>query len=129
MIKSNTIKRKLLPLFSPLIKGARCLFLKQDRKPVNLTIVPQAIHFRKDSYLGKRCFIIGGGPSINEMNLNLLRLDYCLTVNRGFLLREQGIQNVEFYGLSDYGAHKEYGHLIPNDFAKNICIFGSIPGN
>lgn len=76
---------------------------------------------------GKRCFIIGGGPSINQMDLSPLNNEYCVAVNRGFLLQEKGLHQVEFYGLSDYNAYREYGHKISPDFAKHFCIFGAIP--
>ncbi len=88
---------------------------------------PHIIRFKKSEYLGKRCFIIGGGPSINEMDLTPLNDEYCIAVNRGYLLRDKGLKNVEFYGVSDAGGYRDFGQDIPNDFAKHYCIIGNIP--
>jgi hypothetical protein len=40
----------------------------------------------RDTYRGKRCFIIGNGPSLNEMDLAVLRDAYTFGLNRGYLL-------------------------------------------
>lgn len=36
----------------------------------------------RNSYSGKRCFIIGNGPSLNALDLSLLRDEYTFTVNQ-----------------------------------------------
>ena len=36
----------------------------------------------KNKYEGKRCFIIGNGPSLNDMDLSLLKDEYTFTVNQ-----------------------------------------------
>lgn len=36
----------------------------------------------KNIHFGKRCFIIGNGPSINEQNLELLQEEFVITVNQ-----------------------------------------------
>lgn len=88
--------------------------------------IPAGTCIEKNSYKNKRCFIIGGGPSINQMDLSPLNNEYCMAVNRGFLLKQRGLPHVEFYGLSDHNAYKEYGSQVSADFAKNFCIFGEI---
>lgn len=35
----------------------------------------------KDKYQGKRCFILGNGPSLNELDFQLLKDEYVFTVN------------------------------------------------
>lgn len=45
-------------------------------------------HYR-DSYRGKRCFIVGNGPSLNTMDLAPLRDEYTFSLNRGHLLFER----------------------------------------
>jgi hypothetical protein len=37
-------------------------------------------------YMGKRCFIIGNGPSLTKMDLSRLRGEYTFGLNRGYLL-------------------------------------------
>lgn len=40
----------------------------------------------KNKYLGKRCFIIGNGPSLNRTDLSLLKSEYTFGLNRIYLL-------------------------------------------
>ena len=103
------------------------VFSAQEKNKIYASFHPKINLIPKGYCKGKRCFIIGGGPSINEMDLSPLSNEYCIAVNRGFLLKEKGLGYVEFYGLSDYNAYKEYGQKISPDFAKHFCIFGSIP--
>lgn len=98
--------------------------LPQD---VNHPLLPQALHIAKGAYAGRRCFIVGSGPSIKEMHLAPLQNELCMVVNRGFLLASRGLTHVEFYGLSDVNASREYSHQIPTDFARHVCLFGAIP--
>ncbi len=106
------------------------LYLRLRYGPPRLvyeSIVQQKISIKQGQYSGKRCFIVGGGPSINEMDLTPLNDEYCMAVNRGFLLKDKSLRHVEFYGLSDIGAYAEYGRAVPADFAEHICVFGEIP--
>lgn len=116
--------RNMLPLW------AVSLYLRVRYGPPKLvykSIVPEYIAIRQGQYSGQRCFIVGGGPSINQMDLTPLNDEYCMAVNRGFLLKDKGLHHVEFYGLSDIGAYAEYGREVPADFAEHFCIFGEIP--
>lgn len=100
---------------------------KANKRIVYESVLPSSNRITKNSDSEKRCFIIGGGPSINLMDLTPLNHEHCMAVNRGFLLKNKGLHRVDFYGLSDVNAYREYGHLIPADFAKHFCIFGAIP--
>jgi hypothetical protein len=40
----------------------------------------------RDQYRGKRCFIIGNGPSLARTDLSKLRTEYTFGLNRGYLL-------------------------------------------
>jgi hypothetical protein len=107
----NAIKSKLIDIY-------RFLFGKRIEKPKFDTI-----KVKKNQYEGQRCFIIGGGPSIKEMDLSHLNDEYTACVNKGYLLRELGLNSVNFYGCSDHSALKEYMHHVPNDFYENMFIF------
>ena len=39
----------------------------------------------KNKYVGKRCFVIGNGPSLKKMNLNLMKNDYVICSNSFYL--------------------------------------------
>ena len=43
----------------------------------------------RDRYAGKRCFIIGNGPSLREMDLSALRDEYTFGLNRIYLMFEK----------------------------------------
>jgi len=66
----------------------------------------------RDCYRGQRCFIIGGGPSLKKMNLQLLRSEVTFVVN-GFyhLLGELGFRPT-FYVVED--------RLVAEDNAREI---------
>lgn len=40
----------------------------------------------RDAYLGKRCFIIGNGPSLRQTDMSLLESEYTFGLNRIYLL-------------------------------------------
>lgn len=42
----------------------------------------------KDVYKGKRCFVLGNGPSLRQENLALLHDEYVFTVNQAFRLEQ-----------------------------------------
>ncbi len=55
----------------------------------------------KDKYIGKRCFIIGNGPSLKTQDLTLLRNEYTFVTNN-FILHEQIEKiNPDFYCIVD----------------------------
>ena len=43
----------------------------------------------KNKYKGKRCFIIGNGPSLNKMDLSPLKNEYTFGLNRFYLIRKR----------------------------------------
>jgi hypothetical protein len=50
----------------------------------------------KNKYLGKRCFIIGNGPSLNKTDLSLLKSEYTFGLNRIYLLFDKLGFNTNF---------------------------------
>ena len=57
------------------------------KKSLKQSILPY-----REKYKGKRCFIIGNGPSLNSMNLNLMKDDFVFCSNSFFLK----FQNLDF---------------------------------
>ena len=51
----------------------------------------------KNKYAGKRCFIMGNGPSLNQMNLNLFKDEYVWGSNRCYLLYDKINWKHKFY--------------------------------
>lgn len=109
------LKKYLIPVY-------RFMFLPKLNQPV----IKDQFLLNKDEYKGKRCFIVGTAPSIKEMDLSKLENEFTFTVNRGYLLQEQGLKNVEFYGMSDQNAYDSYGDEVnPKDF-KHCFVVGAI---
>lgn len=55
----------------------------------------------KDKYSGKRCFIIGNGPSLNGLDLSLLKNEYTFTVNQFSKSRQYESIHTNFHFWSD----------------------------
>lgn len=55
----------------------------------------------KNKFEGKRCFIIGNGPSLNKIDLSLLKNEYTFGVNSIFLKTEESGFKPTFYMVED----------------------------
>jgi len=55
----------------------------------------------RNSFTGNRCFIMGNGPSLNHMNLNLLTYEYVWGSNRCYLLFDRIEWRPKFYVAMD----------------------------
>ena len=55
----------------------------------------------KNKYLGKRCFIIGNGPSLKAQYLELIKDEYCFAANRVYLMYEKTNWRPTFYMCQD----------------------------
>ncbi|WP_052351680.1 6-hydroxymethylpterin diphosphokinase MptE-like protein [Deinococcus pimensis] len=51
----------------------------------------------RDRYRGKRCFIMGNGPSLSKMNLSPLKDEYTFGLNRIYLMAERMGWSPSFY--------------------------------
>jgi hypothetical protein len=49
----------------------------------------EALRALRDQYAGRRCVIIGNGPSLRDTDLSLLRNEYTFALNRGYMLFER----------------------------------------
>lgn len=68
----------------------------------------------KNKHKGKRCFIIGNGPSLRLEDLNLLKNEITFAVNRIYLLFNKTEWRPTYYMFADQiGYSKDY-HLISN---------------
>ncbi len=76
--RGRTEKGAPPPKHSP---QSRQPWYKVRKEPANnylYTVLPDG------AWKGRRCFIIGGGPSLNELDLNKLTGELVITINRGF---------------------------------------------
>jgi len=58
----------------------------------------EQLRLMKDKYKGKRCFLIGGGPSMDKINVSLLKGEYTAGLN---MLYTSGIKTT-FYFICGY---------------------------
>ncbi|MDY6876655.1 MAG: 6-hydroxymethylpterin diphosphokinase MptE-like protein [Chloroflexota bacterium] len=63
----------------------------------------QRLRALKDKHKGQRCFIIGNGPSLKQMNLSPLRNEYTFGLNRIYLLfPEIGFTTTYYVSINPY---------------------------
>ncbi|WP_083199230.1 6-hydroxymethylpterin diphosphokinase MptE-like protein [Sphingobium sp. Ndbn-10] len=62
---------------------------------------PSALESLRDSCKGKRCFIVGNGPSLNKMDLSKLSDEYSFAVNGIFYKTEECGYRPTFYVVED----------------------------
>ncbi|MDD9952571.1 MAG: DUF115 domain-containing protein [Zetaproteobacteria bacterium] len=55
----------------------------------------------RDKYIGKRCFIVGNGPSLRQLDLSKLRDEYSFGVNSIFLMQDYQDFRPTFYVVED----------------------------
>ena len=79
----------------------------------------------KDKYAGKRCFILGNGPSLNKCDLNLLKDEYSFAVNGIFYKTKEMGYRPNFYMVEDN--HVVYDNLKEINAYK--CDYKFFPAN
>lgn len=104
---------------------------ERRNKSVNLTQENCArVSSLKNKYQGKRCFIIGSSPSIKQFDLFKLNDEYTFTVNRGYMLSENGLMHSSFHVISDIKTFQDQGtkfELMKNFSDKLFCYAGMKP--
>lgn len=83
--------------------------VSRDKLPYELVEQPflyglpdtKKIRSLKDKFKGKRCFILGNGPSLNKANLDLLGNEYSFAVNGIFYKTDENGYKPTFYVVED----------------------------
>lgn len=88
----------------------------------------QKIIALRDKYKGERCFIIGGSPSLKKLDLSKLNDEYTFTVNRGYKLKEQGLQKTTFHVIIDLHLflHDKIEKEIPDDWLDTLILHAGL---
>lgn len=78
-----------------------------------LVLVRNIKKFRKlkNKYKGKRCFILGNGPSLNAHDLDLIKDEISFASNRVFYIFDKTEWRPTFYCLQDLNILRETGEL------------------
>lgn len=78
-------------------------------------------------HLGKRCFLLGSGPSLATMDLSGLRDEVTMSCNRGYLLFDKLGFHTTYWTIEDYLDAKQYSpelesirsiKFVPEDLAS-----------
>lgn len=78
--------------------------------------------FFKDIHRNKRCFILGNGPSLNDVDLGLLSGEICFAVNQFFRIPQK--IEIQYYVLADpFFFDTNYFDTFLNSFYKGLKDF------
>jgi len=98
--ESKDIRDVLLPTFKDFS------YPKRELYDVPEADIGQLEKFR-NAFLGKRCFIIGNGPSLNKHDLSLLENEYSFGVNSFYYKTKETGFRPTFYVVEDTSVMKE----------------------
>lgn len=76
----------------------------------------------KDSYVGKRVFIVATGPSLSEEDLNMIRNEYTITMNSMIKHMKKYDFKPDFYIIQDASVFRNIYTEINDSKLKNIFI-------
>ena len=96
--------------------ASKGIYLSENEKKINAL---------KDKYKGNRCFIIGNGPSLNELDLKKLKGEYTFGVNAIYLNYEKMQFNPTFYVVEDYLVAEDRADEINNYDKPKYKFFGT----
>lgn len=76
----------------------------------------------KDSYKGKRCFLIATGPSLTFDDLDKLKGEICFCVNSIVKILDQMTFTPNFIGIQDAGVYSKIGDLIESSTIPHVFM-------
>lgn len=79
----------------------------------------------KDIHKGKRCFIIGNGPSLTAEDLTLLKDEYTFAANRVFYIYSKTLWRPTYYCCQDEVVFKDIANKIPSFLSESEYGFFS----
>jgi hypothetical protein len=83
----------------------------------------------KNKYNGKRCFVMGNGPSLNEMKIELLEKEYVWGFNRCYLLYDRIAWRPQFYTAVDDLVVPDISEELNNQIRHSSCTTYFFPDN
>ena len=88
---------------------------------------PEKMKVVKHVYDGKRCFILGNGPSLKNFDLTRLENEHVFTVNRGGLeLLDKPFEHFFGYCIADPEAYRDFGNAIDVDRFDYLFLHSTI---
>lgn len=77
----------------------------------------------KNKYKGERCFVLGNGPSLNKIDLNLLKDEYSFAINKINLIYKKYEWRPSVYCMFSIRKSKEWINNISESIKLDIPIF------
>ena len=100
------------------------MFAKLQQYKNGLSANKRSIKKLKGKFQGKRCFIIGSGPSLTVSDLEQLKGDYTFASNKIFTVFDKTAWRPTFYVVSDNDITPEmYGHSAKFDSQTQAKFF------
>lgn len=127
LIKKGLKKNHIVFNFSKMVLSllGNILFLMQyffRRNNIFFSNKYNEIKKFKNKYIGKRCFIVATGPSLEIDDLEKIRNEYSFSMNSIVLLFEDTIWRPNFYGIQDNGAYKNLeSEIKKSNFEYIFC--------
>ena len=107
---------------NPVFAAVRCMKHRLDfvMHPWGRNSIRQLTEM-KDAHRGKRCFIIGNGPSLRQTDLSKLRNEYTFGMNRFYLMfPELGFQTTYFVSVNYLVIKQCIQEILPLSMPKFI---------
>ena len=130
MVSSNKYLVNLLALLRKYVPKILIIFIERirvlpmylgwliDRK-FGKKFLLKTISPLKNNFSGKRCIIIGNGPSLNKIDLQLLKNEYTFGLNRIYLLFEKiGFETTFLVSINRYVIKQFSSEMLKNDCIK-----------
>lgn len=76
-----------------------------------------------DCHKGRRCFVIGNGPSLNQVDMSLLKNEITLGANRGYLGAAEWGFTYPYWGVYDQLQIEEYALEYERDAPESAIKF------
>lgn len=80
----------------------------------------------KDAYYGKRCFIIGNGPSLTTVDLELIKNEIAFGSHGIYYIYDKTDWRPNFYCAQDFKLINERYSYIKEKCKDSVCIFGLV---
>jgi len=85
--------------------------------------IPHLLDEFADRHRGKRCFVVGNGPSLNDIDMTRLEDEITLGSNRCYLGYEKWGFAFTYWGLTDWLQIEEYAHEYEKNIPKETTKF------
>ena len=111
------------PLFRGLWRAGFRQFALHSFSGFRQVEIPQLLDAFEDIHKGRRCFIVGNGPSLNQLNMTRLREELTFGSNRCFMGFQKWGFHFNYWSCVDRLQVEEYGLEYQDNLPKEIVKF------